>query len=105
MVKATNNNLKCDLTVIPISNYNRKNPYLLPIRPSPNLPIKGSQFISKSLSFRGTNVSVGRGTETQFQVFGSPYFEAQKYTYQFIPKPNFGANPQAQRTNMLWKIS
>ena len=87
-----NNNLKCDLTVIPISNYNRKNPYLLPIKPSPNLPNPKAINLYPSLClFEGTNVSVGRGTETQFQVFGSPYFEAQKYTYQFIPKPNFGA--------------
>lgn len=91
-----NNNLKCNLTVIPISNYNHKTPYLLPIKPSPNLPNKKAINLYPSLClFEGTNVSVGRGTKTQFQVFGSPYFEAEKYTYRFTPKPNFGAkNPK-----------
>jgi uncharacterized protein YbbC (DUF1343 family) len=35
---------------------------------------------------------VGRGTEKQFQIYGSPYLP--KSHFSFIPKPNFGAqNP------------
>jgi uncharacterized protein YbbC (DUF1343 family) len=42
--------------------------------------------------FEGTNVSVGRGTEKQFQIYGSPYLP--KSDFSFVPKPNMGAqNP------------
>ena len=32
---------------------------------------------------------MGRGTEKQFQIYGSPYLP--KSDFSFIPKPNFGA--------------
>ena len=39
--------------------------------------------------FEGTQVSVGRGTDLPFQIYGSPW--TKKMPYQFTPKPNFGA--------------
>ena len=39
--------------------------------------------------FEGTNVSVGRGTEKQFQLYGSPFLP--KSNFSFTPKPNEGA--------------
>ena len=36
-------------------------------------------------------MSVGRGTELQFQVFGSPFLEGSDYNFEFIPTPNVGA--------------
>jgi uncharacterized protein YbbC (DUF1343 family) len=39
--------------------------------------------------FEGTNVSVGRGTGKQFQIYGSPFLPKSKF--KFTPKPNFGA--------------
>ena len=88
--------LNCDLTVIPVSNYNRKDTYILPIPPSPNLPNQKAINLYPSLClFEGTQVSVGRGTENQFQIFGSPFLGDENYSFQFIPKPNFGAkNPK-----------
>lgn len=87
------NKTQCKLTVIPCSNYNRNMAYSLLIKPSPNLPNDQSINLYASLClFEGTNVSVGRGTEKQFQIYGSPYM--QKGKFSFIPKPNFGAkNP------------
>jgi uncharacterized protein YbbC (DUF1343 family) len=87
------NEVQCKLTLIPCSNYNRKMNYSLPVKPSPNLPNDQSVNLYASLClFEGTNVSVGRGTEKQFQIYGSPYLP--KSNYSFIPKPNFGAqNP------------
>jgi uncharacterized protein YbbC (DUF1343 family) len=87
------NKIQCKLTVIPCLNYNRKVDYHLPVKPSPNLPNDQSVNLYASLClFEGTNVSVGRGTEKQFQIYGSPYLP--KSNYSFIPKPNFGAqNP------------
>ena len=58
--------LNCDLTVIPVANYNRKDAYMLPIPPSPNLPNQKAINLYPSLClFEGTQVSVGRGTENQ----------------------------------------
>ena len=66
--------------------------YSLPIKPSPNLPNDKSINLYPSLCFfEGTNVSVGRGTNTQFQVLGSPFLNKSKYTYTFTPQPNEGA--------------
>lgn len=88
--------LNCDLTVIPVANYNREDAYMLPIPPSPNLPNQKAINLYPSLClFEGTQVSVGRGTENQFQIFGSPFLGDENYSFQFIPKPNFGAkNPK-----------
>jgi uncharacterized protein YbbC (DUF1343 family) len=82
--------IKCKLTVIPCSNYKREMNYSLPVKPSPNLPNDQSINLYASLClFEGTNVSVGRGTEKQFQIYGSPYLP--KSSFSFVPKPNFGA--------------
>ncbi len=83
------NGIQCKLTVIPCLNYNRKMNYSLPVRPSPNLPNDQSVNLYVSLClFEGTNVSMGRGTEKQFQIYGSPYLP--KSNFAFTPKPNFG---------------
>ena len=84
------NGVQCQLTVVPCLNYNRQMSYSLPVRPSPNLPNDQSINLYASLCFfEGTNVSVGRGTESQFQIFGSPFLKG--YQYSFTPKPNLGA--------------
>ena len=86
------NAVKCQLTVIPCVNYDRKMKYNLPVKPSPNLPNDQSINLYASLCFfEGTNVSVGRGTEKQFQIYGSPFLSSKIYDYHFTPKPNFGA--------------
>ena len=82
--------LQCELTVIPCKNYNKSMPYSLPVKPSPNLPNDLSINLYTSLCFfEGTNVSVGRGTEKQFQIYGSPFLKNMAFT--FTPKPNNGA--------------
>jgi len=84
------NGIQCKLTVIPCSNYKREMAYSLPVKPSPNLPNDQAINLYASLClFEGTNVSVGRGTEKQFQIYGSPYLAKGSFT--FTPKPNFGA--------------
>lgn len=87
-----NNNLQCDLTVIKLRNYTHQTIYNLPIKPSPNLPNAQSINLYPSLAFfEGTNVSCGRGTEMQFQLFGSPFLASNTLDFEFTPKPNFGA--------------
>ena len=88
------NNVICDITVIPVKNYTHQTAYSLPIKPSPNLPNDVAINLYPSLCFfEGTNVSAGRGTDKQFQVFGSPFLNTDMfpYTYEFIPQPNEGA--------------
>lgn len=88
--KWLNKGIQCDLKVIPNANYTRSQAYDLPVPPSPNLPNKKSINLYASLCFfEGTNVSSGRGTDLQFQVYGSPYLT--NMPYQFTPKPNAGA--------------
>lgn len=84
------NGMQCKLEIIPCLHYNRALPYSLLVKPSPNLPNDQSINLYASLCFfEGTNVSVGRGTEKQFQIYGSPYLE--NHGFSFTPKPNFGA--------------
>jgi uncharacterized protein YbbC (DUF1343 family) len=85
--------IQCKLSVIPCVYYNRNMVYHLPVKPSPNLPNDQAVNLYASLClFEGTNVSVGRGTEKQFQIYGSPYLP--KTDFSFIPIPNSGAkNP------------
>jgi len=86
------NGVQCELQVIPVKNYNHNIAYSLPIKPSPNLPNDKSINLYPSLCFfEGTNVSAGRGTETQFQIFGSPFLSAEIFPFQFKPQPNHGA--------------
>ena len=82
--------INCKLKVIPCLNYNREMSYSLPVKPSPNLPNDQAINLYASLClFEGTNVSVGRGTEKQFQIYGSPFLS--KTNFNFTPIPNFGA--------------
>lgn len=79
----------CELTVIPINNYNRNAIYELPVKPSPNLPNWESVYLYPTLCFfEGTCVSVGRGTDKPFQIFGHP---AMRGDYTFTPKSKDGA--------------
>ena len=84
------NGIRCDLTVIPINNYNRNAIYELPVRPSPNLPNWESVYLYPTLCFfEGTIVSIGRGTETPFQIYGHPDMRG---SYTFTPKSTSGAS-------------
>ncbi|MFT6689302.1 MAG: hypothetical protein ACJAX7_002335 [Saprospiraceae bacterium] len=86
------NGIQCDLTVIPLKNYTHNSTYSLPLRPSPNLPNDKSINLYASLCmFEGTNASCGRGTEMQFQIFGSPYLPKDSYKFTFTPQPNYGS--------------
>ena len=78
--------IKCDLTVIPMSNYDRRAIYKLPVKPSPNLPNWESVYLYPSLClFEGTVVSVGRGTDKPFQIYGHPQIKGD---FSFTPKNN-----------------
>lgn len=85
---------KCDLTVIPCGNYSHKDLYDLPVPPSPNLPNMRAVYLYPSLGLlEGTIMSVGRGTNIPFQVYGHPKYSDKSYS--FLPLPTYGAtNPK-----------
>lgn len=85
---------QCDLTVIPVKNYDHKTRYLLPERPSPNLPNDLSVRLYPSLCFfEATSVSIGRGTDFPFQVAGG--LNKNLGTFEFTPHsiPGVSDNP------------
>lgn len=81
------NNVKCDYTIIKCENYTHDSLYQLPIKPSPNLPNMNSVYLYPYLGlFEGTNVSIGRGTSTPFQMVGRPGFKGEiEFTPHAIP--------------------
>lgn len=89
------NGIQCNIDIIPVKNYTHQTRYSIPIKPSPNIPNDIAVNLYPSIClFEGTNVSVGRGTNKQFQIFGSPYLPKERFGFQFVPRPNEGAkNP------------
>jgi uncharacterized protein YbbC (DUF1343 family) len=95
------NRIQCDLKVISIENYNHNKVYQLPIKPSPNLPTDKSINLYPSLCFfEGTSVSAGRGTEMQFQIYGSPFLA--KGEFSFTPQANEGATYPKYKNKMCF---
>ena len=87
----------CNLTVIPCKNYTHQTKYELEINPSPNLKdMKAIYLYASTCFFENTVVSVGRGTEYPFNIFGSPYLQGVSgYEFVFTPASISGAtNPQ-----------
>jgi uncharacterized protein YbbC (DUF1343 family) len=81
---------KCDLTVLTCLNYQHDMRYILPIPPSPNLRSEISVRLYPSLCFfEGTTVSVGRGTDQPFELYGHP--ELDPTDFNFTPKSQMGA--------------
>ena len=97
------NNVKCDLTIIPLKNYTHQTPYSLPIRPSPNLPNDLSVNLYPSLGFfEGTIINAGRGTENQFQQYGAPFFPKSDFSY--TPQPNFGSKYPKHQDKLCYGV-
>ncbi len=82
------------LTIIKCKNYDHNSYYELPIKPSPNLPNMQSVLLYTSVCFfEGTEVSLGRGTNKPFQIYGAPSFP-NTLPYSFTPVSTPGAkNP------------
>ncbi|HOZ41310.1 MAG TPA: DUF1343 domain-containing protein [Flavobacteriales bacterium] len=82
--------MRCDLTVVPCEGYDHTMRYVLPVRPSPNLPNAAAVALYPSLGlFEGTIVSVGRGTDLAFQCIGHP--GARVGDHRFTPRSMPGA--------------
>ena len=84
----------CLLTVIPMEGWTHGQPYSLPVKPSPNLPNDQSIALYASLCpFEGTDISVGRGTYTPFQIIGSPDIPTRDYSFKPQSLEGFDKTP------------
>ena len=89
------NSSKCDLTVIKLQGYQHNMIVKLPVKPSPNLPNWKAVYLYPSLCFfEGTAMSVGRGTDFPFQIYGSPNFSIGSFAFTPESKPGASTNPK-----------
>ncbi len=89
-----NNNAVCEVNYVLCEGYKHNDYYVLPIKPSPNLPTMTAVYLYPTLGlFEGTEISVGRGTDKPFEIIGYPNFK--NGSYKFTPKtiPNMAKNP------------
>jgi uncharacterized protein YbbC (DUF1343 family) len=84
------NGVQCELTVITCQQYDHHTYYQLPVKPSPNLPNMAAIYLYPATClFEGTALSLGRGTDLPFQVFGHPSYP--KNLFSFTPRSTPGA--------------
>ncbi len=85
--------ITADLHYVLCENYDHNTLYKLPVRPSPNLQTQLSVYLYPSVClFEGTIMSLGRGTDFPFMVFGHP--EMRNGEFWFTPLSTEGArNP------------
>lgn len=87
------NGAQCDLTVIPVKNYDHSMKYELPVKPSPSLPNYISVRLYMSLClFEGTDISIGRGTDWPFQIIGYPDPLFGEFTFTPGVRPGIATN-------------
>lgn len=92
-----------DLTVIPCKNYTHQTKVELTIPPSPNLPNMKSIYLYPSTClFEATPVSLGRGTDKPFQVYGHP--DMKGYNYSFTPRSIPGAKNPPQLNKRCYGV-
>lgn len=87
--------LICNINIVTVENYTHKMNYKLTVRPSPNLPNNIAINLYPSLClFEGTPISIGRGTDKPFQLYGFPNFTNTDTA--FVPKsiPHVSDNPK-----------
>ena len=76
---------KCKINIIKVANYNHDMPYILPIKPSPNLNTQQAVMLFPSLCmFEGTAINEGRGTYMPFTILGAPALKG-KYSFSYKP--------------------
>ncbi len=87
-----------NLTVIPMQNWRRRDTFdqtgLLWTAPSPNLRTVNETILYPGIEIlQAGGVSVGRGTDTPFELVGAPYIHAGEFAdylnHQFVPGVRF----------------
>jgi uncharacterized protein YbbC (DUF1343 family) len=94
------------LTIIPCKNYTHHSRYVLPVKPSPNLPNAQAVALYPSLClFEGTVVSLGRGTDKPFQQWGNPSFPKDLYHFTPVSLPGAKNPPLLNQTCYGYDLS
>ena len=92
---------ECDLTVVPCLHYTHQTHYVLSVAPSPNLPNMQAVYLYPSLCyFEATPVSLGRGTDWPFQVYGHPDMKGGDFS--FTPRSVKGAKNPPLRDRLCY---
>ena len=92
--------------VIKCQNYDHNTKYILPVRPSPNLPeIQSIYWYPSTCFFEGTALSEGRGTEKPFQIFGHPSLSKKLYSFTPISRPGATEPKHKDKVCYGWNIS
>lgn len=94
-----------NLVVIPCLHYTHQRYYIPPVKPSPNLPNIESIYLYPSIGLmEGTVMSVGRGTNRPFQVYGHPLLPT-KFTFTPVPKPWSASPPYVHQVCHGWNLT
>lgn len=94
------------LMVIPCEGYTHHSRYILPVKPSPNLPDMQAVYLYPSLClFEGTAISLGRGTDKPFQQFGHPSFPNDGYHFTPVSLPGARNPPLKDQTCYGYDLS
>jgi uncharacterized protein YbbC (DUF1343 family) len=94
----------CKLTVIPCLNYTHQTLYRLPVPPSPNLPNMTAVYLYPSICyFEATPVSLGRGTDLPFQIYGHPNMLG--YDFSFTPRSMKSALNPPQKDRLCYGVN
>lgn len=91
--------LKAELQVVPCLGYDHNTRYALPVAPSPNLrEMKAIYLYPATCYFEATPVSLGRGTDFPFLVYGHPDMTGRSFS--FTPQSVAGAKNPPQLGNL-----
>lgn len=94
------NNITCNLEVVAMKGYTHSTSYILPVKPSPNLPNNVSINLYPSLCLlEPTIMSIGRGTTFPFQVIGYPDSTYGKFSFK--PVSIKGASKYPKHENVI----
>ena len=90
---------KVPLIVIPCEGYTHQSRYRLPVAPSPNLRTMLAIYLYPSTCyFEATPVSLGRGTDRPFEIYGHPDMKGRSFS--FTPRSMTGAKNPPQKDQL-----
>jgi len=94
-------NIQSNIIVIQCANYDHNSKYILPIKPSPNLPDMACVYwYASNCLFEGTVLSEGRGTDHPFCTIGHP--SLPNTMFAFTPTSRFGATTPKQQNKICY---
>lgn len=92
--------------IVANGNYDHNTKYVLPVRPSPNLPeIQAIYLYPSTCLFEGTTLSEGRGTDKPFQIFGAPSLPDSLFSFTPVSRPGATSSKHYNETCYGWDLS